>query len=326
MISMKPFVSLCIVICAILSIFVINHVWMNKNIELFKAVTPLISSIIIAIAGLFATTSYNNRQLELTIIQEMTKILPKLSSKDSAECLIAASSLGLYREKAIPILKILLLSNTSEIQFAAAEGIIMVDDKEANEFLTDSYKNGDLPHSTKKNILESLSKKNKQKGIELAMFSLEGHEEMSVKTIAARILGKIGHQRSIGLLKICYKQSISFIKNFSIPNNVKGFERHKLLSVLDQHISLIHELVKAIQQNEPSFDFDEIDYIIQYISQEGRLESNVEFIIFTLKQLKKKGIIELLKEIQNDPKKDTKIQKDAESALSFIEKNPKLVP
>ena len=164
MISMKSFVSLFIVICAILSIFVINPVWMNKNIEIFKAVTPLISSIIIAIAGLFATTSYNNRQLELTIIQEMTKILPKLSSKDSAECLIAASSLGLYREKAIPILKILLLSNTSEIQFAAAEGIIMVDDKEANEFLTDSYKNGDLSHSTKKKHFRKPFKKKQTKG------------------------------------------------------------------------------------------------------------------------------------------------------------------
>ena len=263
MISMKSFVSLCIVICAILSIFIINHVWINKNIEIFKAVIPLISSIIIAIAGLFATTSYNNRQLELTIIQEMTKILPKLSSEDSKERLIAASSLGLYREKAIPILKILLLSDTSEIQFAAAEGIVMVDDKEANELLTDSYKNGDLPYSTKQNILKSLSKKDKQKGIELAMFSLKGHEEMSVKITAARILGKIGHQRSIGLLKTCYKQSISFIKDFSIPNNVKGFERHQLFSVLNGHISLIRELVKAIQQNEPSFDFDEIDYIIQ---------------------------------------------------------------
>lgn len=104
------------------------------RLETFKAVSTFISSVVIAMAGIYVTSQYNAKQLaisdqqktaELAIAQnrELANLIPQLGSQDTNVRKFSAISLGMYGKHAIPALIASLADEDMAVRMAAIRSL-----------------------------------------------------------------------------------------------------------------------------------------------------------------------------------------------------------
>ncbi len=106
-------------------------------LDLFKAASTFISSVIIALAGIYVTQEYNSKQLEISQRQvdsqieiarnrELTLLIPQLGDKDAGVKRYSAISLALYGRHAVPALIAALDEENEDVQFVVSRSLSLI--------------------------------------------------------------------------------------------------------------------------------------------------------------------------------------------------------
>ena len=101
-------------------------------LEIAKLSSSFISTVLIALASVFVTTQYNNKQLEIAQIKEISALIPKLGSTNENERKFSAIALGLYGEGAIPALIAILDDSDEAVRTAGAKSIALIGNATVN--------------------------------------------------------------------------------------------------------------------------------------------------------------------------------------------------
>lgn len=180
-------------------------------LEVFKAFSTFISSVIIAFAGIFITTEFNNRQLEITHqqaesqlalarIKEISVLVPKLGSSDKNERKFSAVALGLYGENAIPALMAIMDDEDGEVRVASSKSLALIGDV-AVPHLTRAYLNGRNTLNVRTTSLYTLGLMKADSGYEYSIAALKNRAEHPViRKDAATVLGMFANKASTGAL------------------------------------------------------------------------------------------------------------------------------
>lgn len=180
-------------------------------LEVFKAFSTFISSVIIAFAGIFITTEFNNRQLEITQrqaqsqlalarIKEISVLVPKLGSSDKNERKFSAIALGLYGEDAIPALMALMDDEDGEVRVASTKSVALIGDV-ALPHLTRAYLDVRNSLNVRTSALFTLGLMKADRGYEYSITALRNRAEHPViRKDAATVLGLYGNKASTSVL------------------------------------------------------------------------------------------------------------------------------
>lgn len=109
----------------------------RSKIDIFHILSTLLTPIAIAITGGYATHSFNEKELQVSIINskaqqsiarnsEMSKLIPNLGSSDENISKYSAVSLGLYGEHALPALLIASGDDRQSVRNAAVEALKVI--------------------------------------------------------------------------------------------------------------------------------------------------------------------------------------------------------
>ena len=112
----------------------------SQWLEIFKASSLFLSSVVIAVASIIVTSKYNSKQLEISTNKDLSVLIPQLSSTKENERRFAAISLGLYGKQVVPALISVLDDPREEVDYAAEESLIMIGGDAIPELLK-AYKN-----------------------------------------------------------------------------------------------------------------------------------------------------------------------------------------
>jgi HEAT repeat protein len=109
-------------------------------LELFKAASMFLSSVVIALASFCVTKEYNSKQLAIATNKDLSVLIPRLGSPNSNEQRFAAISLGLYGKEAIPALIAVLDDPRERVGYAAEKSLTLIGDDAIPELMK-TYKN-----------------------------------------------------------------------------------------------------------------------------------------------------------------------------------------
>jgi HEAT repeat protein len=96
--------------------------------DIFKTLSTVFSSIVLAGAGLWATSAYNEKQIEIAQNRELAGLIPNLSSKDANVRKYSSISLALYGKKAIPALLAALDDENGDVRITAVKSLTIIGD------------------------------------------------------------------------------------------------------------------------------------------------------------------------------------------------------
>jgi len=100
----------------------------SRLLEGFKALSTFGSTVVLSAVVALLTNQYNNKQLEIARINEISSLIPKLGSKDENERKFSAIALGLYGKDAIPALVALLDDPNGEVRLASVTSLELIGD------------------------------------------------------------------------------------------------------------------------------------------------------------------------------------------------------
>ena len=98
------------------------------QLEKLKALSLFLSSVIVGSVGVYLTHQIGKSQLEIARINNMTTIINSLSSTNNVSRRMAAISLGLYGQHAVPALIALLDDPEGDVRLAATEALSVIGD------------------------------------------------------------------------------------------------------------------------------------------------------------------------------------------------------
>lgn len=187
----------------------------SNRLENFKAFATILSSLIIAGAGIWVTESYNSKQLEITKRQsdaqitiardkEVVDLIAKLGSNDPRVRRISAASLSLpeYRKDAIPPLIATLGDNDSDVDDSIVKALLTIGKDSAADLLkvfedkrSDDDVKGDAIIILAKLDLDQSSK---AKVFQLALAALRTSlADFFLRESAASALGNLKDKRAV---------------------------------------------------------------------------------------------------------------------------------
>jgi HEAT repeat protein len=169
-------------------------------LEIAKLSSSFISTVLIALASVFVTTQYNNKQLEIAQIKEISALIPKLGSTNENERKFSAIALGLYGEGAIPALIAILDDSDEAVRTAGAKSIALIGNA-AIPFLERTFHDKRNSVNHRAMSLWTLGNMRAENGLILARASLSDPlENPIVRKDAATVLGFLKDRNSTELL------------------------------------------------------------------------------------------------------------------------------
>jgi HEAT repeat protein len=224
-------------------------------LEIAKVSSAFISTVLIALVSIFVTTQYNNKQLEIAQIKEISTLIPKLGSADENERKFSAIALGLYGKGAIPPLIAILDDDDQAVRMAAAKSIALIGDAAIPSLERTFLEKKNSPNQRAASLW-TLALMKAQSGFTLARVSLSDPlENPWVRKDAAFALGSLKDSNSTELLLNVLNHSkdndIILTKNivFSLGQIAAPSTRGSLISLLSSpDESLRIETVMALSQ------------------------------------------------------------------------------
>jgi HEAT repeat protein len=169
-------------------------------LEIAKVSSAFISTVLIAVASIFVTTQYNNKQLEIAQIKEISTLIPKLGSANENERKFSAIALGLYGKGAIPALIAILDDNDQAVRNAGSKSIALIGDA-AIPSLERTFLDKKNSPNLRATCLWTLGAMKAESGLTLARASLSDPlENPIVRKDAASALGFLKDSNSTELL------------------------------------------------------------------------------------------------------------------------------
>ncbi len=183
----------------------------SRGLEYFKAFSSFLSSVVIALTGIYLTNKYNSQQLEiaqrqaqsqlaLAKLQEISKIVPRLGSNDKSERQFGAIALGMYGVDAIPPLLALLNDPSGDVRVASTESIALIGTIAAPR-LTEALLNKRNPINLRSGAIFALGKMQAAESFSLAIEILGNpNEDPIVRKDAAAAIGFLRDGRAVPVL------------------------------------------------------------------------------------------------------------------------------
>jgi HEAT repeat protein len=201
----------------------------TNSLELVKAIFPVVSSLIIAVAGVWVTERYNYKQLEVTKEQgfaqlavtkaqsdaqmkiarnkDMVDLIAKLGSSDLTARTISAASLSLYGKDAVPPL-IAALGDKSDDVHEAARKALMIIGTDAEPELLRAFGDKGSDDDLKAEVIYILGYIGSTKTFDLAITALSGAMvRPNLRESAAAALGELRDKRAIPELRTLLKKN-----------------------------------------------------------------------------------------------------------------------
>jgi HEAT repeat protein len=185
----------------------------SKGLEYFKVFSTFISSVVIALTGIYLTNKYNSQQLEiarqqahsqlaLARLQEISKIVPKLGSADNNERRFGAIALGMYGIDAVPALLVLLNDPSGDVRLAGTDSLALIGHIAAPK-LTEVLLNRRNPTDLRSGAIYALGKMQAAEAFSLASEILSNpNEDPIVRKDAVTAMGFLRDERAVpSLLK-----------------------------------------------------------------------------------------------------------------------------
>ncbi|MGD1047042.1 MAG: HEAT repeat domain-containing protein [Bacteroidota bacterium] len=172
-------------------------------LEVFKIISVFISTVVIAIASLMVTQSFNKSQVEISRSKEVVELAKNLSSQDKQTRIVSAVMLANYGERAIPVL-VAALTDTDINMLTAAELSLKVIGEPAERYVENAYLNAKNPFLSvsRATYLHALGMMHAGCAFDLASKAInDSSEAWNVRTDAAKVLGLLMDKRAIPILE-----------------------------------------------------------------------------------------------------------------------------
>ena len=179
-------------------------------LEIISTSSTFISTVLIALVSIFVTTQYNNKQLEIAQIKEISALIPKLGSDNENERKFSAIALGLYGKNAIPPLIAILDDSKQDVRDAGSKSIALIGD-EAVPALEQAFRNKKNSANLRASSLWTLGSMNAPSGFTLSREALsDPSENPIVRKDAATALGLLKDKDSVEtLLKVLERAKVN---------------------------------------------------------------------------------------------------------------------
>lgn len=188
----------------------------SLGLEIFKAVSTFLSSVIIAATGIFVTGQYNSGQLEISRNKELTGLIPKLGDPDANVRKFNAISLALYGKDAIPPLIATLSDQDLNVRMAGAQSLSIIGTA-AIDKLTLAHKDQRNDINLRALALYTLGLMRAPNAYELAMSALgNSGENPTVRKDAATVLGFLKEQQAAKKLLSVLEESKARDKDLTL--------------------------------------------------------------------------------------------------------------
>ncbi len=187
-----------------------DHNGKASFLEIISTSSTFISTVLIALVSIFVTTQYNNKQLEIAQIKEISTLIPKLGSDNENERKFSAIALGLYGKNAVPPLIAILDDSKQDVRDAGSKSIALIGE-EAVPALEEAFRNKKNSENLRATSLWTLGSMNAPSGLTLAREALsDSSENPTVRKDAATALGFLKDKDSIGtLLKVLERAKVN---------------------------------------------------------------------------------------------------------------------
>ncbi len=172
----------------------------SRRLELLKAGSTFISSIIIASAGIYVTAQFNSQQLEISRNRDLSTLIPNLGSNDPTIRRFSAISLGLYGREAIPALIATLDDEKSEVRSAAVKALTVIGDPAKPELII-AFENQRNDVNLRAMSLLALGEMHEPRAYDFAINALGNpSEDPDVRKDAATVLGFFRREDALSVL------------------------------------------------------------------------------------------------------------------------------
>lgn len=169
-------------------------------LEIFKALSNFISTVVLAAVVAVLTNQYNTRQLEIARIKEISTLIPELGNNDPNKRKFSAIALGLYGENAIPALMALLNDPDGQVRLSSVKSLEIIGNEAVTRLekvVTDKRN----PVNSRASSLYALGAMKAEAAYKLARNALEDKTENPiVRKDAANALGMLKDTNSVKML------------------------------------------------------------------------------------------------------------------------------
>lgn len=178
------------------------------GLEIFKTMSTFISSVVIAITGIYVTNQYNSRQLEISQRQaesqiaiarnkELADLIPKLGSSDVNIRKFSAISLALYGKDAVPALIAALGDDDQNVRDAAVKSLGIIGTPATPELIK-VYQNKRNPYNLRATAVYTLGFMQAPGAYDIAVSALEDpREDPTVRKDAAAAMGFLKEGKAV---------------------------------------------------------------------------------------------------------------------------------
>lgn len=258
-----------------------------SRIEVFKAFSTFISSVIIASAGIIVTLTYNKQQfeitqkqavsqMEITRIKEITTLIPKLGSENANERKFSAITLSLYGRSAVPALIAILDDENADVRDASSKALYLIGEPAILELET-TFRDRRNSQNVRALSIYTLGLLKSGKAVQLAIEAVEDNsEDRIVRKDAASALGMLKDAISIPALlnAIQSKTNNDLVENsiWALGEIGKKEVNEKLVSMLNHNSDQVRvQAVWALAKlNDKNTENMLLNVIETDISQEVR--------------------------------------------------------
>jgi HEAT repeat protein len=261
-----------------------------NSLQVFKAISVFISSIIIAGAGIFVTSQYNSNQLEISRNKDLATLIPQLGSQDATVRKFSAISLALYGKYAVPALMVTLDDENQDVRVAAVTSLSMIGEPAIRE-LTKTYQDKCNSETKRSSGLYTLGRMRAPNAYELAASALEDPKENPwVRKDAAMVMGFLKEKRSV----------------------------ERLLSVLreskERDVTLTSTIVWALGEIQDVPITDDLISLLDHPDETVRI-----YIVTALGKIGNESTLSILSRVESNDKSET-VRQAAKDASAWIKR------